>query len=54
MFFILQRVIEIVNDLVLSLKPIAVKIASIPTDKSEEPQKDTLEDDLLLLLSLSS
>ena len=47
MFFILQRFIEIINDLELSLKSIAVNRDSIPTDKSGEPQKFTLEDDLL-------
>ena len=54
MFFILQRFIEIINDLELSLMSIAVNKASIPTDNSGEPQKDTLEDDLLLILSKSS
>jgi hypothetical protein len=47
MFFILQRFIEIINDLGLLLK--TVNRASVPTDKSGESQKDTLEDDLLLL-----
>ena len=54
MFFIFQRFIEIINDLELSLKSIAANKASIPPDKSGEPHKDTLEDDLLFLLSLSS
>ena len=54
MFFILQRFIEIFNDLELSLKSIAVNKTSTPIDKSGEPQKDTLEDDLLFLSSLSS
>jgi hypothetical protein len=53
-FFTLQRFIEIINDLELSFKFIAMNRASVTTDKSGEPQKNTLDDDLLLVLSLSS
>jgi hypothetical protein len=47
---------EIINDLELSHRFIALNNISIPRDKSGEPQKDILDDDLLLLLlfSLSS
>jgi hypothetical protein len=38
----------------LSLKPFASNKLSTPEDKSGDPQKDVLDDDLLLLLSLSS
>ena len=55
MFFILQRFIEIINDLELSLKSIAVNRVSIPTNKSGEPQKDTLDNHLgLSVLGLYS
>jgi hypothetical protein len=47
---------EIINDLELSHRFSALNNFSIPVDKSGEPQKDILDDDLLLLLlfSLSS
>jgi hypothetical protein len=56
MFFMLHRFMEIINDLELSNRFIALNNFSIPEDKSGEPQKDILDDDLLLLLlfSLSS
>jgi hypothetical protein len=54
MFLILHRVMEIINDLKSSHRFIAINNFSIPGDKSGEPQKDILDDDLLLLLSLSS
>jgi hypothetical protein len=54
MFLILQRLIEIINDLELSYRFIALNNFSTPGDNSGEPQKDVLDDDLLLLFSLSS
>jgi hypothetical protein len=47
---------EIINDLELSHRFIESNNFSIPGDESDEPQKDNLDDDLLLLLlfSLSS
>jgi hypothetical protein len=47
---------EIINNLKLSHRFIALNNFSIPGDKSGEPQTDILDDDLLLLLlfSLSS
>jgi hypothetical protein len=47
---------EIINDLESSHRLITLNIFSIPGDKSGEPQRDILDDDLLLLLlfSLSS
>jgi hypothetical protein len=45
---------EIINDLELSHRFIELNDFSIPGDKSGEPQKDILDDDLLLLFSLSS
>jgi hypothetical protein len=56
MFLMLHRFMEIINDLELSHRFIALNNFSIPEDKSGEPQKDILDDDLLLLLlfSLSS
>ena len=53
MFLILQRFKEIVNDLDLLYRPIVSKRFSIPDDMSGDPQNDTLDDDLLLLLWLS-
>jgi hypothetical protein len=50
----LQRFIEIISDLELSFKPIAVIIALISGDRSGDVQNDALDDDILLLLSLSS
>jgi hypothetical protein len=38
---------EIINDLELSHRVIALKNISIPGDKSGEPQRDILDDDLL-------
>jgi hypothetical protein len=58
MFFMLHRFMKIVNDLELSHRFIALNDFSILGDKSGEPQKDILDDDLplllLLLFSLSS
>jgi hypothetical protein len=45
---------EIINDLELSHSFISLNNFLIPGDKSGEPQKDILDDDLLLLFSLSS
>jgi hypothetical protein len=45
---------EIINDLEFLHRFIALNNFSIPGDKSDEPQKDILDDDLLLLFSLSS
>jgi hypothetical protein len=45
---------EIIKDLELLHCFIALNNLSIPGDKSDEPQKDILDDDLLLLFSLSS
>jgi hypothetical protein len=44
---------EIINDLELSHRFIALNNFSIPGDKSDEPQKDILDDDLLLVLLFS-
>jgi hypothetical protein len=44
---------KIINDLELSHRFIALNNFSIPGDKSSEPQKDILNDDLLLLLMFS-
>jgi hypothetical protein len=56
MFLMLHRFMEIINDLEFSHRFIALNYFSIPGDKSGEPQKDILDDDLLLLslFSLSS
>jgi hypothetical protein len=56
MFLMLHRFMEIINDLEFSHRFIALNNLSILEDKSGEPQKDILDDDLLLLLlfSLSS
>jgi hypothetical protein len=56
MFLMLQKFMEIINDLELSHRFIAFNNFSIPGEKSGEPQKDILDNDLLLLLlfSLSS
>jgi hypothetical protein len=54
MFLILQRFIEIINDLDLSYSPIASKRFSIPDEMSGDPQNDLLDDKLLLMLGLSS
>jgi hypothetical protein len=54
MLGMLHTFIEIINDLELSSRPIILNNFSIPEDKSVDPQKDTLCDSLLLLLSLSS
>jgi hypothetical protein len=56
MLLMLHRFMEIINDLELSHRFIALNIFSITGDKSGESQKDILDDDLLLLLlfSLSS
>jgi hypothetical protein len=50
----LHRVREMINDLILSYNSIALNIFSIPGDKSGDPQNDILDDDLPLLLLLSS
>jgi hypothetical protein len=54
MFLILHRSMEIINDLKLSHRFIALNNFSIPGDKSVDHQKDILDDDFLLLFSLSS
>jgi hypothetical protein len=56
MFLILHRFMEIINDLEFSHRFIALNNFSIPEDKSDDPQKDILDDCLLslLLFSLSS
>jgi hypothetical protein len=54
MFLMLYRFMEIINDLELSHRFIALNNFSIPGNKSGEPKKDILDDDLLLLFSLSS
>jgi hypothetical protein len=56
MFLILNRFIEIINDLELSHRFIALNNFSILGDSSGESQKEIFDDDLLLLLlfSLSS
>jgi hypothetical protein len=54
MFLMLQTLIEMINDLELSHRFIALNDFSIPGDKSGEPPKEILVNDLLLLLSLSS
>jgi hypothetical protein len=45
---------EIINDLELPHRFIALNNFSIPGEMSGEPQKDNIDDDFLLLLSLSS
>jgi hypothetical protein len=52
MFLMLHRFMEIVNDLDLSHRFIALNNFSIPGDKSGGTQKEILDDDLLLLLLL--
>jgi hypothetical protein len=47
MFLILHRFIEIINDLELSHRFIALNNFSITGDNSDETQKDILDDDLL-------
>jgi hypothetical protein len=56
MFLMLHSFIEIINDLQLSHRFLALNNFSIREDKSGELQKEILDDDLLLLLlfSLSS
>jgi hypothetical protein len=54
MFLILLRFIDMINDLKLSFRLIDLNKISTPEDKSGDPQKDTLDDVLLILLSLSS
>jgi hypothetical protein len=44
---------EIINDLKSSHRFITLNNFSIPGDKSGEPQKDILDDDLLVLLLFS-
>jgi hypothetical protein len=53
MFLILHRFMGIINDLEFSHRFIALNNFSIPGDESGEPQKDMLDDDLLLLLLFS-
>jgi hypothetical protein len=53
MFLMFHRFIEMINVLELSHRLIALNNFSIPGDKSGEPQKDILDDDLLLLLLFS-
>jgi hypothetical protein len=47
---ILHRFMEIINDLEFSLGFIVLNNFSIPGDKSGEPQKEILDDAILLLL----
>jgi hypothetical protein len=56
MFLMLHRFMRIINDLELSHRFIALNNFSIPGNKSDEPQKYILDDDLVLLIlfSLSS
>jgi hypothetical protein len=54
MFLILQRFIEIISDLDFSYSPIASMRFSIPDEMSGDPQNDFLDDELLLILGLSS
>jgi hypothetical protein len=46
----LQRFIDMINDLDLSYRPMTSKRFSIPEDMSGEPQNDALGDGLLLSL----
>jgi hypothetical protein len=46
----LQRFIDMINVLDLLYRTITSNSFSIPDDMSGEPQKDDLDDDLLLLL----
>jgi hypothetical protein len=50
----LMEIMEMINDLELSHRFIASNKFSIHGDKSGQPQNDILDDDLLLLFSLSS
>jgi hypothetical protein len=54
MFVMLQKFIKIISDLELSLIPIDLNKFLKSEDESSDTQKDTLDDVLLLLLSLSS
>jgi hypothetical protein len=54
MFLMLHRFIGIINDLEISNRFIALNNFSIPGDKSGDFQNYILDDDLLLLFSLSS
>jgi hypothetical protein len=54
MFIMLQRFIEMNSELELSLRPISSKKLSTTEDTSDDPQKDTLDDVLVLVSSLSS
>jgi hypothetical protein len=51
---ILQRFLEIINDLDFSYSPIASKRFSIPDEMSGDAQNDFLDDELLLMLGLFS
>jgi hypothetical protein len=53
MFLILHRFMGVINDLEISHRLIELDNFLIQGDKSGEPQTDILDDDLLLLLSLS-
>jgi hypothetical protein len=50
MFLMLHRLMKKINDLELSYGFIASNKLSIPGGKSGEPQKDILDDHLLLLV----
>jgi hypothetical protein len=50
MFLMLQRFIDMINVLDLLYRPITSKSISITDDMSGEPQNDTLDDKILLLL----
>ena len=54
MFLTLHRFIDIITNFASSFNLIRLNKFSIPTDKSGEPQIDILDDELLLLSSLSS
>jgi hypothetical protein len=51
-FMILHSFMEIINDLELSPMIISLNKFSIPGDMSGEPQKDILDDDILLLFTV--
>jgi hypothetical protein len=54
MFLMFQILMETINDLEFSHRLIAFNNFSIPGDESGETHKDILDDDLLLLFTLSS
>jgi hypothetical protein len=54
MFLTLHIFIEMISDLELSSRPIALRKSSTPEDKSGDRQTGVLDDFILLLISLSS